>query len=169
MIPSLYQLPELQQLIAAHPEQWRPLVLTNGCFDLLHAGHVRYLRAAQQLGQALVVGLNSDYSVQTIKPQPVGAPARPIVPEQQRAEVIGALEAVDGVVIFAEPTALQLVMALQPDIYVKGGDYALDTLPEAAAVQAYGGKIELIKIEVPSSTSGIIQRILTGAILDRCT
>ncbi len=169
MIPSLYQLPELQQLIAAHPEQWRPLVLTNGCFDLLHAGHVRYLRAAKQLGKTLIVGLNSDHSVQTIKPQPAGVPARPIVPEQQRAEVIGALKAVDGVVIFAEPTAVQLVTALQPDIYVKGGDYAIETLPEASAVQAYGGKIELIQIEVPSSTSGIIQRILRVNSPDRPT
>jgi D-glycero-beta-D-manno-heptose 1-phosphate adenylyltransferase len=160
MIPKLYSLSDLQQAIAADPAQWRPLVLTNGCFDLLHAGHVRYLRAAKQLGRALVVGLNSDRSVQTIKPQPVGQPTRPIVPEQQRAEVMGALQAVDGVVIFTEPTAVELVTALQPDIYVKGGDYRLDTLPEAAAVQAYGGKIELIQIEVPSSTSSIIQRIL---------
>jgi D-glycero-beta-D-manno-heptose 1-phosphate adenylyltransferase len=161
MIPNLYRLSDLQQAIAAHPAQWRPLVLTNGCFDLLHAGHVRYLAAAKQLGQALVVGLNSDRSVQMIKPQPAAGPARPIVPEAQRAEVIGALRAVDGVVIFTEPTAMELVTALQPDIYVKGGDYAIATLPEAAAVQAYGGKIELIQIEVPSSTSSIIQRILT--------
>lgn len=162
MISNFYELADLQRLIAAHPEQWRPVVLTNGCFDLLHAGHVRYLQAAKQLGKTLIVGLNSDRSVQAIKPQLVGAPARPIVPEQQRAEVIGALKAVDGVVIFAEPTAVQLVAALQPDIYVKGGDYCLETLPEAPTVQAYGGRIVLVQIEVPSSTSRIIQRILAG-------
>lgn len=156
---GVYALEELQQEIAANPQQWRPLVFTNGCFDLLHAGHVRYLQAARALGQRLVIGLNSDGSVRGIKPQATGLPPRPIVPEQQRAEVLAALKAVDGVVIFHEPTAIAVIQALQPDIYVKGGDYAVSTLPEAPAVQAYGGRIELIQIEIPSSTSAIIQRI----------
>jgi rfaE bifunctional protein nucleotidyltransferase chain/domain len=162
MIPGVYTLDELMRAIAQEPHNWRPLVLTNGCFDLLHAGHVRYLKAAKQLGKALVVGLNSDQSVQLIKPQTTGLPARPIVPEAQRAEVLAALKPVDGVVIFAELTASRLVQMLKPDIYVKGGDYAIETLPEATAVQAYNGRIELIHIEIPSSTTAIINRILTS-------
>lgn len=161
MIPGIYNLAELQQAIAEEPEHWRPLVFTNGCFDLIHAGHVRYLQVAKSLGRSLVVGLNGDRSVQTIKPPAPGAPPRPIVPEAQRAEVLAALKPVDGVVIFAETTATQLIKTLQPDIYVKGGDYRLETLPEATVVQAYGGQVKLIEIEIPSSTTAIIKRILS--------
>lgn len=157
---GVYSLAQLQQAIAADPLRWRPLVFTNGCFDLIHAGHVRYLQSARQLGRSLVVGLNSDRSVRAIKPQAAGFPARPIVPEAERAEVLAALRSVDGVVIFSETTATELIAALQPEIYAKGGDYQVATLPEAPAVQAYGGRIELVNIEVPSSTSGIVQRIL---------
>jgi rfaE bifunctional protein nucleotidyltransferase chain/domain len=98
--------------------------------------------------------------VQAIKPQQPGLPPRPIVPENQRAEVLAALKPVDAVVIFSEITATKLISILKPDIYVKGGDYQLETLPEAPAVIAGGGKISLIEIEVPSSTSAIIKRIL---------
>lgn len=160
MMLGVYTLEHLQQEIEANPQRWRPLVFTNGCFDLLHAGHVRYLQAAKALGQALIIGLNSDASVRTIKPQSHGLPSRPIVPEAQRAEVLAALKPVDGVVIFAEPTASGVIGALKPEIYAKGGDYEISTLPEAPVVQSYGGRIELIKIEVPSSTSAIIHRIL---------
>ena len=160
MIPGLYSLPDLQRAITTQPNQWRPLVFTNGCFDLIHAGHVRYLTAARSLGRSLIVGLNSDESVRTIKPHVPGRPPRPIVPEQQRAEVVAALKPVDGVVIFSETTATPVIAALQPDIYVKGGDYRIDTLPEAPAVQRYGGTIHLIQIEVPSSTTAIINTIL---------
>jgi D-glycero-beta-D-manno-heptose 1-phosphate adenylyltransferase len=170
MISGVYTLPELQQAIAANPQHWRPLVFTNGCFDLLHAGHTRYLRVARSLGQALVVGLNSDTSVQQIKSGRQGVtrpeqvlPPRPIVPEQQRAEVLASLKWVDGVVIFSEPTATHLVQALQPDVYVKGGDYTLETLLEAPAVQAYGGKIELVRVEIPTSTTALINRIVQSA------
>ncbi len=159
---GIYSLSELKHAIASDPHLWRPLVFTNGCFDLLHAGHVRYLRAAKLLGRSLVVGLNSDRSVQTIKPQPDGAPPRPIVPAAQRAEVLAAVRSVDGVVLFSEPTAAQLVEALQPEIYAKGGDYKIEALPEASIVHAYGGHIKLIQIEVPSSTSAIIRRILNS-------
>jgi len=160
MISGLYTVAELQHAIHTEPQQWRPLVFTNGCFDLLHAGHVRYLQAAKSFGRALVVGLNSDRSVAMIKPQAIGLPPRPIVPELQRAEVLAALKAVDGVVIFAERTAGELIAALQPDVYVKGGDYTLASLPEAAIVQSYGGRVEFVQIEVPSSTSAIIGRIV---------
>lgn len=155
----VYSLSQLQTQIKNNPEQWRPLVLTNGCFDLLHVGHVRYLKTAKALGKTLVVGVNSDRSVQQIKPQKPGFPPRPILPEQQRAEVISALAAVDAAVIFPETTAVQLINALQPDIYAKGGDYTLENLPEAQTVQSYGGDIEFIAVEVPTSTSEIIRKI----------
>lgn len=160
MIPGLYSIATLQQAIAADPDRWRPLVFTNGCFDLLHVGHVRYLQTAKSFGRSLVVGLNSDRSVHTIKPQKPGMPPRPIVPEIQRAEVLCALKPVDGAIIFHDPTATALIQALQPDIYVKGGDWTVETLPEAPTVLAYGGRIELCKIEVPTSTTGIILSIL---------
>jgi len=160
MISGVYRLRELSDAIACNPAHWRPIVFTNGCFDILHAGHVRYLQSAKALGRSLVVGLNSDASVQAIKPQQPGLPPRPIVPEDQRAEVLAALKAVDAVVIFSESTATELITILKPDIYVKGGDYQIETLPEAPAVLASGGKISLIQIEVPSSTSAIVQRIL---------
>ena len=156
----IYSLADLQQAIAQDPEQWRPLVFTNGCFDLLHVGHVRYLTAARQLGKRLIVGLNSDRSVHNLKPAKPGYPARPIVPELQRGEVLAALKAVDGVVIFDEPTAGPTLAVLQPDIYVKGGDYTVDTLPETPIVQGYGGQIQLIPVEVATGTTGIIERIL---------
>ena len=161
-VPGLYALRDIQLAIAADPDRWRPLVVTNGCFDLLHAGHVRYLNAARELGAALVVGLNSDRSVQQIKPAAPGRPPRPIVPEQERAEVLAALRAVDAVVLFSETTAASLLEVLQPDIYVKGGDYKIETLPEAKIVQAYGGQIVLVDIEVPASTTAIVERILAA-------
>lgn len=163
MISGLYTSDELRQMIQENPECWRPLVFTNGCFDLLHAGHVRYLQAAKGFGRALVVGLNSDRSVRAIKPQAPGFPSRPIVPEDQRAEVLAALKSVDAVVLFSETTASELIAALQPDVYVKGGDYNLETLPEASVVHSYGGRVELVQFEVPSSTSAIVQRILNRA------
>ncbi len=160
MVKNLYTLEQLRQAIATSPEAWRPLVLTNGCFDLIHPGHTRYLQAAKNLGQSLVVGLNSDQSVQTLKPSKPGLPPRPIIPQLQRAEVLTALKPVDAVVIFNQRTATQLIESLKPDIYAKGGDYTLETLPEAPTVKAYGGQIALIQIEIPTSTTEIIQRIL---------
>ncbi|NET43700.1 D-glycero-beta-D-manno-heptose 1-phosphate adenylyltransferase [Okeania sp. SIO2B3] len=160
LISGLYSLVELEQTINSQPTYWRPLVFTNGCFDLLHAGHIRYLWAAKSLGRSLIVGLNSDRSVQKIKPQTSGYPVRPIIPQDQRAEVLVALKPVDGVVMFDETTATHLIERLKPDIYVKGGDYSVDTLPEAPIVMGYGGKISLVQIEVSNSTTAIINRIL---------
>lgn len=159
---KIYSLIELETAINENPENWRPLVLSNGCFDLLHVGHVRYLETAKSLGKTLVIGVNSDQSVRSIKPQTGHSPSRPIIPEQQRAEVLAALTAVDATVIFSETTAVELIKALKPDIYAKGGDYTLDTLPEAKTVQSYGGKIELITVEIPTSTSEIIRKIASS-------
>jgi rfaE bifunctional protein nucleotidyltransferase chain/domain len=160
MTNDIYNLSDLQKAIALNPDQWRPLVFTNGCFDLLHAGHVRYLNVAKSFGRRLIVGLNSDQSVKTLKPNKPGLPPRPLVPETQRAEVLASLKPVDGVVIFSETTATILIQALQPDIYVKGGDYNQSTLPEASVVQSYGGRIEFVKVEVETSTTALIARIL---------
>ncbi len=159
----IYTLPELQRAIAQDPESWRPLVFTNGCFDLLHVGHVRYLMAARQLGKRLIVGVNSDRSVHDLKPAKPGYPPRPIVPERQRGEVLAALKPVDGIVIFDEPTAGPTLEALQPDIYVKGGDYTIETLPETPIVQGYGGEIKLIPVEIATGTTNIIEVILGSA------
>ena len=132
----------------------RRIVFTNGCFDILHAGHVRYLAKARSFGDCLVLGLNSDASVRRLK-----GPARPINREEDRAEVVGALDSVDYVVLFEEPTAEALIAKVKPEVYVKGGDYTLDTLPEAKIVQSYGGRVEFVAMVEGRSTTGVIEKI----------
>ena len=137
------------------------IVFTNGCFDILHAGHVRYLAAARALGDKLIVGLNSDQSVRNLK-----GVERPINSEEDRAEVLTALAAVDYVVIFGDRTAEGLVSEIRPDVYVKGGDYRIEELPEAAIVATYGGETVLVP-EVPGrSSSNIIGKIKETGSLD---
>jgi rfaE bifunctional protein nucleotidyltransferase chain/domain len=152
------------------------IVFTNGCFELLHVGHVGYLQAARALGDVLVVGLNSDASVRAIK-----GPPRPLVPETERSELLAALECVDFVVVFGEPTAESLVAALKPDIYVKGGDYkaagsteqgagAMSSptalpigqkiAPEMRVVQGYGGQVVVLPYSSGHSTTTLIENIL---------
>ena len=130
------------------------IVFTNGCFDILHAGHVRYLAQARSFGDCLVLGLNTDASVRANK-----GPSRPINSEQDRAKVVGALRAVDYVVLFGEQTAETLIAKVKPDVYVKGGDYTLDTLPEASIVQSYGGHVEFVQMVAGRSTTNIIDKI----------
>ena len=136
-------------------EAKRTLVVTNGCFDLLHAGHVTYLRQARENGDLLLVGLNGDESVRALK-----GPGRPLNSEQDRAAVLASLRCVDAVCIFPEPRAIRFLAAAQPDVYVKGGDYTLDTLnpEEKAVVQSCGAKIVFIKFLEGRSTSSIIER-----------
>lgn len=136
----------------------RTLVVTNGCFDLLHLGHVTYLENARNLGGALLVGVNSDAAVRELK-----GPARPINPETDRALVLAALEAVDAVCIFPEVRATDFLAATQPDVYVKGGDYTLDTLnqDERRAVEKAGGKIVIIPFLAGRSTTGLLGKIAT--------
>ena len=131
------------------------IVFTNGCFDILHAGHVRYLTKARSFGDCLVLGLNNDASVRRNK-----GPERPINNEADRAEVIGALRAVDYVVLFGEQTAEALIAKVRPDVYCKGGDYTLDTLPEARIVHSYGGRVEFIDMVEGCSTTNVIKKIL---------
>lgn len=131
------------------------VVLTNGVFDLLHVGHVRYLTQARALGEVLIVAVNADASARAFK-----GPERPILPEAERAEVLAALGCVDYVVSFAERTAEAVVDALRPDVYVKGGDYGMGkALPEAAVVASYGGQVRLLPFVPGRSTSDIIDAI----------
>jgi D-glycero-beta-D-manno-heptose 1-phosphate adenylyltransferase len=134
----------------------RRLVVTNGCFDLLHVGHVTYLETARARGDALLVGMNSDASVRELKGE-----GRPITPEQDRASVIAALESVDGVCIFADRTATRFLERAQPDVYVKGGDYTLETLnaDERRVVEKLGGTIAIIPFVPNQSTSALLQKI----------
>ena len=132
----------------------KKLVFTNGCFDILHVGHVRYLQAAKDLGDVLIVGLNTDESVKKLKGE-----NRPINNEADRAEVLLALKSVDHVVFFDEQTAESLIAEVKPDIYVKGGDYTLETLPEAKIVQSYGGRVEFIPMVAGRSTTNVINKI----------
>ena len=147
-------LPELEKKRELYRTEQKTVVFTNGCFDILHSGHVRYLTAARELGDILIVGMNSDASVRKLK-----GDGRPVNPAADRAEVLLGLRAVDHVVIFNEDTAEELVRRLQPDIYVKGGDYSLDRLPESAIVAAYGGRTVLVPMVEGRSTTNVIQRL----------
>lgn len=132
----------------------RRTVFTNGCFDVLHVGHLRYLQQAREQGDVLILGVNSDASVQALK-----GPARPIVPEEERLEMLAGLACVDYVTLFSEPTPNTVIELLQPDIHVKGGDYTEDQLPEAALVRAYGGEVRIMPLVPGRSTTDIVRRI----------
>jgi len=133
----------------------RRVVLTNGCFDLLHLGHVRTLQAARALGDVLIVALNSDLSVRGLK-----GPGRPIVPADERAEVLAALACVDYVVTFDEPDPLRVVLAIEPDVLTKGGDWTLDTIIGRREVEAQGGKVVALP-EIPGArTTSLVERAL---------
>jgi rfaE bifunctional protein nucleotidyltransferase chain/domain len=136
-------------------ESGQTVVFTNGCFDLLHVGHVRYLAAARSQGDLLIVGLNSDASVRLIK-----GPKRPIVRQKHRAEVLASLMCVDYVVLFEEPDPLRLIQTVKPDVLVKGEDWAEDAIIGAEDVKSGGGKIVRIAFVEEGSTTGIIQTIL---------
>jgi D-beta-D-heptose 7-phosphate kinase/D-beta-D-heptose 1-phosphate adenosyltransferase len=130
------------------------LVFTNGCFDLLHRGHVEYLERARALGDVLVVGVNSDDSVRRLKGK-----GRPVVPEGDRAAVVSALRSVDAVTLFDEDTPLELIAALLPNVLVKGGDYSLDGMVGRAVVEEVGGEVRVIPFVEGFSTTGILDRL----------
>ena len=134
----------------------RKLVVTNGCFDILHLGHVTYLETARNFGDALLLGVNGDTAVQSLK-----GPGRPVNSQTDRALVLAALQSVDGVCIFTDATATKFLTAAQPDIYVKGGDYTLDTLNQDArrAVESAGGTIVLVPFVPGKSTTGLLEKI----------
>jgi rfaE bifunctional protein nucleotidyltransferase chain/domain len=133
-------------------------VFTNGVFDLLHPGHLRYLKAARALGDALIVGLNADSSVRRNK-----GPARPVTSQEERAEIVSALDCVDAVAFFEEDTPAAIVSALQPDILVKGSDWPADQIVGRDTVEARGGRVVRIAIEEGYSTSAILEKIRSGS------
>lgn len=148
---------ELKEILTAHQQAGEKIVFTNGCYDILHVGHVRYLEEAKKYGDILVVAVNSDRSVKQIKGE-----NRPLIPEDERAEVLSALGCIDYVVIFDETDPQEIISFLKPDVLVKGGDWTLETIIGREIVEASGGKvISLPYIEAPSaSTSKIIKRIM---------
>ena len=135
----------------------RPMVFTNGVFDLLHRGHVSYLAQARQLGNSLVVGVNSDASVRTLGK----GPDRPINGQEDRMALLAALESVDLVVLFSEQTPVELIRKIRPDIYVKGGDYAIETLEETKVVNAWGGKAYAIPFIHERSTTNLLGKFVS--------
>jgi rfaE bifunctional protein nucleotidyltransferase chain/domain len=145
---------ELIERIAAARKNGARVVLANGCFDVIHVGHIRYLEGARSLGDILVVGINSDEQVVLQK----GA-GRPVLSANERAEIVAALEPVTYVTIFNEPTVEQLLLALKPDVHAKGTDYTTDTVPERDVVRSYGGQVAIVGDPKDHSTSEIIARL----------
>jgi len=146
---------ELKEEIRRKKALGRKVVFTNGCFDLLHVGHIRYLQEARSLGDLLVLGLNSDTSVRRLKGE-----LRPLISEEERAMILAALDCIDYVVIFSEETPLKLIRALKPDILVKGGDYKKSEVVGGSLVEAAGGRVVLIPVVRGRSTSGLVERIV---------
>jgi rfaE bifunctional protein nucleotidyltransferase chain/domain len=140
--------------VSSQRAEGRRIVFTNGVFDLLHPGHLRYLQAARALGDVLIVGLNADASVRRNK-----GPARPITPQEERAELLAALACVDAVVIFPEDTPAHIITVVQPDILVKGADWAVDRIVGRDTVEARGGRVVRVPVEQGYSTTAIVERV----------
>ena len=135
------------------------IVLANGCFDILHAGHVRYLEGARALGDVLVVAINSDLQVVRLKGE-----GRPILPERERAELVASLDAVDWVTIFDEPTVTELLLAMKPDVHAKGTDYTEETVPEHDVVRSYGGRVAIVGDPKNHSTTETLKKVSGGQL-----
>jgi len=146
---------ELRKIVEALKLEGKQIVFTNGCFDLLHVGHIRYLEKAKGLGDILIVGVNSDRSVRMIK-----GPERPILPEEERAEVLSGLSCIDYIILFDEPTPLELIAQLQPHVLVKGGDWTKETTVGKEIVESSGGKVVILPFVEGHSTSNLIKTIL---------
>jgi glycerol-3-phosphate cytidylyltransferase len=145
---------EASEVIEKLKEQGKKVVFTNGCFDILHVGHLRYMNEAKELGDILVVGVNSDDSVRRLK-----GPTRPINNENDRAEMLCGLKAVDYAVIFTEDTPNNLIGELKPNIHVKGGDYKKEDLPETKIVESYGGEVRILQLVDGKSTTNVVNKI----------
>jgi len=156
MTNKIISRPQIAGLMKNLKKKGRKIVFTNGCFDLLHVGHVRYLKEARGQGDCLVIGLNSDQSMRQIKD-----PARPLISEDQRAEVLAALECVDYIVLFDEADPFKLIEEIRPDVLVKGADWSMDKIIGADLVTSYGGKVHRVDLVPLISTSEIIQRIIS--------
>jgi rfaE bifunctional protein nucleotidyltransferase chain/domain len=145
---------ELVTIAEKERRSGKRIVLANGCFDVLHVGHVRYLEAARALGDLLIVGVNSDEQARRLKGE-----GRPLMPEDQRAEIISSIEAVDLVTIFSEPTVEELLLALKPDIHAKGTDYTPDSVPERDVVRSFGGRVAIVGDPKDHSSSEMIEKL----------
>ncbi|WP_462265065.1 D-glycero-beta-D-manno-heptose 1-phosphate adenylyltransferase [Mucilaginibacter sp.] len=151
---KIYTLPQLKEQVGQWKNEGQRIVFTNGCFDLLHTGHITYLAKAAELGDKLIIGLNSDQSVQKLK----GA-GRPVNNEQTRSLVLAAMLFTDAIVVFDEDTPYNVITSLLPDVLVKGGDYTIDTIVGASEVQANGGEVKTISFVEGYSSTSIINRI----------
>ncbi len=151
---KLETLSALRKIVTAEKAGGKTIVLANGCFDLFHVGHIRYLRAAKDKGHILVVAINNDSSVRKLKGK-----ARPILPQNERAEILASFSFVDYVTIFRDPNVEKILLALQPTIHVKGSDYTEETVPEKDTVKKYGGKVAIAGGPKVRSTSEIIKMI----------
>lgn len=145
---------DLGELLNTLKKDGKTVVTTNGCFDILHVGHVRYLEKAKSFGDVLIVALNSDKSVKSIKGE-----SRPINNEQDRAEVLSGLKSVDYVVLFDEDSPIDLLLKIKPDVHTKGADYTIESLPEAKGIMEAGGRIEFISFVEGKSTTSIIEKM----------
>jgi rfaE bifunctional protein nucleotidyltransferase chain/domain len=154
-LKKLKTLAQLKKIIAAERKNGKTIVLANGGFDLIHAGHVRYLRAAKKKGDVLIVAVNSDSSVRELKGR-----GRPILPERERVEILSAFSGIDYLTIFKEPNVEKILRTLKPDVHAKGSDYTKKTVPERETVLGYGGKIAISGGPKIQSTSDVIPRIL---------
>ena len=150
----LVQRTDLNDLLKKIREEGKTIVTTNGCFDILHVGHVRYLEKTKSFADVLIVALNSDKSVKSIK-----GDNRPINNENDRAEVLSGLKSVDYVVLFDEDSPIELLLQIKPDVYTKGADYTVETLPEAKPIMEAGGRIEFISFVEGKSTTSIIEKM----------
>jgi len=154
-LKKIKSLPQLRRIVSRLKKQGKRVVFTNGCFDILHVGHIRYLTRARKLGDVLVVGLNTDRSVRTIKGE-----KRPIVSEKERAEVLASLEIIDYVVLFDEPDPLRLISALKPTILVKGADWPKEKIIGRDIVEETGGRVVRIPLVPGASSTGVNERII---------
>jgi D-beta-D-heptose 7-phosphate kinase/D-beta-D-heptose 1-phosphate adenosyltransferase len=154
-IKKIKNLSQMKTILAGLKARGKRIVFTNGCFDLLHVGHVRYLKKAKSLGDILIIGMNTDRSVRTIKGE-----KRPIVPEKERAEVLSALEFVDYLVFFDEPDPLGLIAALKPDVLVKGADWSQDRIIGREIVEKIGGRVVRVPLVAGASSTGVIEKII---------
>lgn len=155
--PKLQSLKSLRSILARLKKRGKKIVFTNGCFDIIHSGHVAYLRAAKKTGDILVLGLNTDRSVRAIK-----GPSRPLNHERDRAEVLSELQSVDFITFFGDPTPIKLIRALKPDVLVKGADWKKTQIAGWDVVESYGGKVRRIKLKKGRSTTNVLKKLGLG-------
>src|SRR3989338_7151087 len=151
---KLKKINDLKVIVERERGKGRKIVFANGCFDILHVGHIRYLKEAKELGDLLIVAINSDSSAKRLK-----GDGRPVTPENERAEIVAAIEYVDYVIVFNEPNVSNLLLTLKPDIHAKGTDYTEDSVPEADTVRAYGGRVAITGDKKERSSTEIIKKV----------